>query len=456
MPDKKIILRADAILRPGDDPPILEAEEIYIQGGRIAAVGPQGERFAREEADEVHDLPGAALMAGLVNAHTHMALTFLRGVAADADLGEFFSRMTPHEHLVSREHAYWAVRLALVEMIRAGITTVVDMFEWMDITAQAVKESGLRAGLVSELAGVRPEPRGARGSGFSLPTGRLILDDQYGMERLAQAEEEIEGVLELGSSRLTPMLGPHSLYSCSPELLAEAAEAAGRLGVSLCIHLAENQSLERQVRQRYGSTAKIMRETGLLERHVLGVHCIYLKPEEVEQVAAHSFGMAHCPGSNLKLGERPAPVERFLEAGIPVGLGTDSVMSNDNLDILEEARLAALIHKGNSRRAGVLPGDTALQMATGLGAEAIGLPEIGKVRPGYMADLIVVDLAGPHWHPGHEPMMNLLYAANSRDVRAVMVGGEWVMWDRAIRTLDEAAVVDYARRITTSRLPGKG
>jgi 5-methylthioadenosine/S-adenosylhomocysteine deaminase len=223
------------------------------------------------------------------------------------------------------------------------------------------------------------------------------------------------------------------------------------LAVPISIHLSEDRTLEAQVRRRYGSSVRLLEQTGLLRQHCVGVHCIYFRPEEVERLAEHPFGVAHCPASNLKLGEKLAPVPEFLKRGVPVGLGTDSVMSNDNLDILEEARLAALAHKGSQRNAGVLPGDLALQMATCMGAEAIGLgATIGRLQPGYLADLIVLETNGPHWVPSRSPLMAVLYAASSRDVQASMVNGEWIMRDRQLLAFDEEEVLSRARQALNS------
>lgn len=445
---RKTILRGGLVLRPGDDPPVIVGADLYIQDRYLVAVGEAGQPFPAAEADEVLDLSGHVVMPGLINAHTHTPLTYLRGVAQDVDMGGFFNRMGPYYHLVRREYAYWTTLLALTEMIRNGVTTCLDMFEWMDEVGRAVKQSGMRAGLACELAGVGPAPKGKRGSGFSLSTMRMILDDKYGRERLKQAEAEVVSVRALNCDRLIPYLGPHALYSCSPDLLAETAALAQKLAVSISIHLAENRSLESQVRRRYGSSARLLEETGLLKQHCIGAHCIYLTPAEVERLAGHHFGVAHCPTSNLKLGEQLAPVPAFLEAGIPVGLGTDSVMSNDNLDVLEEARLAVLVHKSRWRDVTVLAGDVALQMATCLGAEAMGIGDrVGRLRPGYLADLIVLNTSGPHWQPAPAPMMAVLYAASTRDVQSVMVDGVWVMRNRVIQTFNEAEVISNARRI---------
>ena len=178
------------------------------------------------------------------------------------------------------------------------------------------------------------------------------------------------------------------------------------------------------------------------------MHCIYLNENEIQELAGTPFAVAHCLGSNLKLGEKTAPISTFLKHGIPVGLGTDSVMSNDNLDILEEVRLTALVHKGDQKDPSFLSGDLALQMATNMGAKAIGLENrIGRLKPGYLADLIVFEKSAPYWIPAPDPMMTVLYAASSRDIIHLMVSGNWVMKDRTILTFDEEAVNRRARAV---------
>lgn len=444
---RRILLRGVTVVRPGDDPAVLPDADLHIDGQQLVAVGPYGQKFPAADADEALDCQGLVALPGLINTHTHTPLTYLRGVAQDVGLGDFFGRLGAYGHLVRREHAYWATLLAAAEMIRAGVTTCLDMFEWMDEVGRAFADSGLRAGLACEFAGVRPARKVARQPGFNVGGLRLVLDDAYGRDRLAQAEAEIAAIRALGCDRLTPFLGPHALYSCSVELLAEAAALAQRLNVPVTIHVAEHQALESQIRRRYGSTVAVLEETGILDARCVGVHAIYFTPAERERLSTRRFGVAHCPGSNLKLGEGLAPVPDYLAAGMPVGLGTDSVMSNDNLDILEECRLAALAHKGERRRADVLAGDRALQMATSLGAEALGLDGIiGRLRPGFRADLILLDASGPHWAPQPVDAAAVLYAASLGDVRAVMVDGAWVLREGVIQTFDEAEVLARARR----------
>src|SRR5579859_4474761 len=204
---RKTILRGCLILQPGGDPAVMNEADICIRGRELVAVGTLGQPFASQDADEVVDLAGRVVMPGLINVHTHTPLTFLRGVAQDVGLSDFFSVMAPHGHLISREHAFWTTLLAVTEMIRNGVTTFVDMFEWMDEAGRAVQKSGIGGGLACEFAGVAPAPKGARGNGFSLSNLRMILDDGYGRRRLQQAEAEIAAIRALGCDRLYPFLG---------------------------------------------------------------------------------------------------------------------------------------------------------------------------------------------------------------------------------------------------------
>ena len=447
----KVLLKNATILRPGDNPALIKGGEVYIDGITIVGVEGEGSPFRERVADEVLDLQGSIVMPGFINTHTHTPLTYLRGAAQDVGLADFFQCLAPYAHLISREYAYWSSLLAQVEMIRNGITAFVDSFEWVDEISRAVVDSGLRAVLVSEIGGIKAASSGARANAYTIGSMAYDFDEAYGQERLSQALAAIATVQSLDCSRLSNFLGPHALYSCSPDLLKAIATHAKRMNLPISVHLAEEENLETQIRKRHGSSVTLLEETGLLDLPCLGVHSIYLDDEEIRQLQGKAFAMAHCLGSNLKLGEKPAPLAEFLRLGIPVGLGTDSVMSNDNLDILEEARLTALVNKGSERDPSFLAGDLALQMATCMGAEAIGLGDrIGRLKPGYLADLAVVEIKEPHWIPAPDPFMALLYASSSRDVIHVMVDGNWVMKDRRILTVHEEEILAKAGEITES------
>lgn len=451
-PDRKIILQSATVLRPGDEPNCIEGADIHIQGDRLVAIAGQGNPFPLHEADEIIDLKNDVVLPGFINTHTHTHLTYLRGVAQDVGLADFFQCMSPHGYLASREYAYGASLLAQAEMIRNGITTCVDMCQWSDEIAKAARDSGLRVALANEVAGMQIAPRTSRLPGYLLGASRFIPDDTFGQERLSQAEEELSNIQKLNCDRIYPFLSPHALYSCSPDLLAKIASVAKELQLPISIHLAEEERIETQIRRKHGSSIALLRDTGILDVHCLGVHCIYLKREEIEKLGGASFGVAHCLGSNLKLGDRPMPLSDFIDAGIPVGLGTDSVMSNDNLDLLEEARLVSLVHKSQRRDAGFIPDDYALQMATCLGAQAIGLGQhVGRLRPGFLADLIVLERKRPYWHSAASPLFTVLYAASSADIHSVMVSGSWVMRYREILTFNEEEVLQSAKTICSEK-----
>lgn len=444
-PDRRIIIRDGTILRPGDHPNCLEGADICISGNRLLAIASEGEPFPSHEADEIVHLSGDIILPGLINTHTHTHLTYLRGVAQDVGLADFFARMAPYGYLAQREYAYGASLLAQAEMIRNGITTYVDMCQWSDEIARAARDSGLRVVLANEVAGMRIAPRASRFPGYLLGVSRFVWDEGFGQERLSQAQEELSTIQKMNCDRLHLYLSPHALYSCSPDLLSKIAGVAKQLQLPISLHLAEEEKIEAQIRRQHGSSIALLKDSGILDVHCLGVHCIYLKREEIEQLRGTSFGVAHCLGSNMKLGDRPMPLKHFLDAGIPVGLGTDSVMSNDNLDLLEEARLTVLVHKSQERDAGFLSDDYPLQMATCAGAEAIGLgQQIGRLRPGYLADLIVLERKRPYWQSTASPLFTVLYAASSADVHSMMVNGTWVMRDRVILSFDEAEVLRFA------------
>ena len=309
-------------------------------------------------------------------------------------------------------------------MIKSGTTTFADMYFEMDQVALAVEQSGLRACLSRGMIGVAPGARKA-------------------------VEESVSFVREWNGragGRIITMFGPHAPYTCPPEYLEEIISLAGQYGAGLHIHVAETRDEIRQIKESYGTTpVRHLDKIGLFELPVLAAHCVHLDQEEIEILAARKVGVAHCPESNMKLASGIAPVTRMLAAGVNVGLGTDGAASNNNLDMLEEMRSASLLQKVANEDPVVLPSFEALRMATRAGAEVLGLPDVGLLKPGMKADLILVDFNRPHLCPRHDFFAHMVYAAHSADVDTVIINGEVVMEGRRVLTMDEEEVMRKAQ-----------
>lgn len=409
---------------------IIPTGDLLIEDDTIKAVGPAGSKPADlpagRQGAEVIDGTGKVALPGLVNAHTHAAMTLFRGYADDLALKEWLEdKIWPLEAHLTPDDVYQGSRLAIAEMIKGGTTCFADMYFYPDEVARAVTESGIRASLCGVLLGIRPT------------ADQDLADAVRFTERWQGAED-----------RVTAVFGPHSLYTCKTEHLKRIADAARELGTGIHTHLLETRTERDEIKSFNGAGPfEILKETGLLERPMLAAHSVYLSAEERDLIKEYPFTPVHTPGSNLKLASGIAPIAEYVTAGIKAGLGTDGAASNNNLDMLEEARLAALIHKVETFDPTVVSAYEALEMATRGGAKAVGLDDkIGQLEEGMRADVILVDMRSPHLTPRHDVVANLVYSASAADVTETIVNGRILMRDRKLTTLDEAQTMADAAR----------
>jgi 5-methylthioadenosine/S-adenosylhomocysteine deaminase len=416
----KILISNTTVVTMSDNADILEVADILIEDGRIAGLGPAGSLDA--DGADVVDGRGRVALPGFVNAHTHAAMTLLRGYADDLPLTEWLeTKIWPREAFLSEGDVYDGTMLAAAEMIRGGTTCFADMYFAADEIAAAVTDSGLRASVCGVILG-------------TLPT----ID-----EDLARAIDFVGRWNDPGN-RITGAFGPHSLYTCGADVLERVATEAKRLGTLTHLHFLETAHERNDVTTFQERTPlHALTEAGLLETPVLAAHCVDLSDREIGVLQQAPFAAAHCPGSNLKLASGIAPAPDYLSRGLTTGLGTDGAASNNNLDMLEEARLAALIHKANRSDATVVTAYQALSMATRGGAAALRQGDrIGQLTPGFQADLILLDTTRPHMAPQHNIVANIVYSAGAADVTDTMVDGRWLMRDREIQSLNEREVIE--------------
>ena len=429
-----IVLTMDAEYR------IFEPGAVAVDGDSIVAVGPAEEIEAAYTAKETVDVQGQVLMPGLVNAHTHVPMTLLRGLADDLRLDVWLlGYMMPVEReFVSPEFVYLGTQLACIEQIRSGITCFADMYYFEDAVAQATAEAGMRA-VCSETILKFPTP-----------------DAETYEDALEYTREFIQKWK--GHPLIVPSVAPHAPYTCTEEILRETAALAAEFDVPLHTHLAETAlEVENSNREQGTPVIPYVKRQGLFDARVLAAHCVHVDEGEIHTLGQAGAGVAHNPSSNLKLASGFAPVAAMIETNLNVGIGTDGPASNNDLDMFEEMRLASFIAKGATGDPTVLPARTVLAMGTRIGAQALHLGEItGSLEPGKRADLVMVDISPLHNSPRfrRDPQgiyAQLIYAAKSTDVTDVMVNGRWLMRGRQLLTLNEAELLsqaeDYARRI---------
>lgn len=410
---------------------------VAVRGARIAGVGGRGELAEKFPGAAAEDFGEAAILPGFVNCHTHLELTAMRGFL-EAEEGDFFAWLrkltVARGERMTAEDLYDSAAWGAVEALRAGVTCVGDASDAGATTMRALRDAGLRGVVFKEAFG--PDARTAR-------------------ERFERARADIE-LLRAGETALVTLgLSPHAPYSVSPPLLTLLAEYAVSERLPLMMHAAESEAEDLLIREGRGSfaeglaargiefrargasTIRHLAAAGILDARPLLAHCVRVDEEDVRLIRERGARVAHCPKSNAKLGHGRAPLAELLGAGVAVGLGSDSVASNNTCDLLEEARFAVLGSRalGGGRMAGA--GD-ALRLATRGGAEALGLEQrTGALAEGLEADLVAVRLDGPHQRPVYDPAAALAFASSGRDVLLTLVAGRELFRDGRVTTLDE-------------------
>jgi 5-methylthioadenosine/S-adenosylhomocysteine deaminase len=401
---------------------------IAIRRGKIESAGPSDEIQSAFESSETLDISGCVALPGLINAHTHAAMTLFRGLADDLPLMDWLQgHIFPAEKNLNEEWVYWGTMLACAEMILSGTTAFCDMYLFEHKVAEAAKRAGMRA-LVGEVLYDFPSP--AYGEIENGLRHTELLIDRW-----------------LGDPLVIIAIEPHALYTCSPDLLKKCHEISVRREAPLVVHLSENEAEVEQTLSMYGRRPVAHLEAlGLLGPRLVADHCVALNETDIGMLARNQVKVVHNPESNMKLASGIAPVPRLLESGVTVALGTDGCASNNNLDMFGEMNTCAKLHKAAALDPTVLSAETALKMATGSGARALGWEGLtGQITPGMLADLIVVDFRKPHLTPVYNPVSHLVYAAGAADVRHSVIGGRLVMKDRTLLTLDLEEIFGHVR-----------
>ena len=402
---------------------------VYIEDDKILDIGEcQALRAKYQDAKKI-DAEGMVVMPGLINTHIHSGL--IRGTAEDLPLWEWLSKhVDPMHRALTADIAYAASRLSYTESILAGTTCVMDMYRFMHRSADAAEELGIRAVLVPYVA------------------------DKAGYDYFESIEDNvrlIESHQGAANGRIQVWMGLEHMVYATEQTYHKIADLAARYDVGIHTHGEESLEMSQLVRQKYGrSTVEVFLDRGILGPKTVLAHCCWLTPTEIDILAKTGTGIAHCPVSNMKLASGVSPVVDCLEKGVKVGLGTDGIKENNNMDLFEEMKFASLLQKVHRLDATVMPAEETLKLATIYGARTLGLgDQIGSLEPGKKADIILVTLRRPHLSPKilgkYENIVpNLVFSANGSDVDTVLVDGKILLENRSLQTGDEDEIIDRA------------
>jgi 5-methylthioadenosine/S-adenosylhomocysteine deaminase len=418
------IIRGGTVVTMDNASHVFENGAVAIRGERIVAVGTSAEITRQYSALRVINAAGKVVMPGLINTHTHVPMVLFRGIADDLLLPEWLQKyIFPAEAKnVNEEFVRWGTRLGCLEMIRGGTTTYVDMYYFEDAIADETAKAGMR-GVLGETV-----------LDFPAPDNKTWDAAMSYAEKFAQKWK--------GHALIVPAIAPHAPYTVSTEHLKQTHAFSQRLGVPLVIHVAEDPSETKTIKERYNaSSVAYLESLNLLDNRTIAAHMVWPTEEDIKTLAAREVGVAHCPQSNMKLAAGAAPVPQMLKAGVNVGLGTDGAASNNDLNLWEEIDTAAKLHKFVSKDPTTLNAKEALELATIRGARAIHLDkEIGSLEAGKRADLILVNMTAAHQTPLYNVYSHLVYATKASDVETVIINGKVVMLNRRVLTIDERMV----------------
>ncbi len=432
-----LVVKGDYIISMDEKQTVISNGAVAVRDGLIVALGAADEISAAYSASETLSGDNRIVMPGLINGHSHAAMTLLRGVADDLPLMEWLNDyIFPAEvEFVDAEFVRIGTELACWEMIRGGTTMFVDMYYFPDVVADVVESCGMRAMVSATVIDQRS------------PDAENAADSiRKGLEFIGRWKDK--------NSRIIPIFGPHANYTLNADQLRETRAAANEAGVSISIHMSESPFELQYSKDTYGMTPIAFFESiGFLDGPTIAAHVVWPTETEIPILAERGVGVIHNPTSNMKLASGISPVAEMMRAGVLVGLGTDGAASNNDLDMWEEMRLAAFLQKVDRMDPEVMSAQTVLTMATSGGAEAIGLrDQIGALSIGMKADLIQVSFDDVHFVPTYDVISHLVYVADEQDVATVIVDGKVLMRDKVILTVDTERVAHEARELA-KRIP---
>jgi len=433
-----LLVRGGTVVTVDREMRVLAGGSVAVRGGVIEAVIAPGQSLP--PARETIDATGHLVIPGLVNTHGHVPMILLRGIADDLKLMEWLNSVIfPAEAKnVNPDFVYWGTLLAAIEMARDGTTTFTDMYYFEEDIARATDKAGIRGVLGQTIIG------------FPAPDYKTTDEALAGTESFLRRYKD--------HPRVVPSVAPHALYTTSVEVVRKARELSRRYGIPFQIHGHESPEEDVSVRQKLGrTTLSVLEEAGVLGPGMIVHHAITVTPDDIQRLVRHGVSVSHNPESNMKGASGLSPVPDMLKAGVVVGLGTDGAASNNNLDLFEEMDTAAKVHKLFRSDPTVMPAREVFRLATLGGARALGLGDrLGSLEPGKQADLVLVDVRTPELTPIYDVYSHLVYAIKGGNVRTVIVGGQVVVRDRKMTTVDADEVMARCNEIKARVLKSLG
>lgn len=395
---------------------------IAVEDNKITYVGKDMPENMQDA--EIVDGKGKLATAGMVNTHGHVSMTLLRSYADDMELMDWLqNKIWPIEDKMNAQDIYWGAMLGIAEMLKGGTTCFADMYAFMENVARACAETGIRANLCRGLIGVAPD------KDVKLAENNVLAANWQGYD----------------NGRIRISYGPHAPYTCPVDYLEKVIKAAADHEAEIQMHLCETKFEVDSCMKEHGLTPiQLMDKLGMFDLGTIAAHCVHLTDNDMEIMATKKVRVAHNPQSNLKLASGIAPVAKMLEKGICVGIGTDGASSNNNLDMLEECRAAAMLHKATNFDPLAVPAQKAWEMATVDGAKTLGFDNLGLLEAGQLADIVLWDMHKPYWYPRNNKLSLLVYAASANDADTVIVAGKKVVAGGKLLTFDEEKIYAQA------------
>lgn len=401
----------------------IQKNSILIVDNKIQEIG---DNLSVNDADVVINGHDKITMPGLINTHSHVAMTLLRGVGDDQDLQKWLNDyIWPREAKLNEDLVYAGSKLAMAEMIKTGTTMFNDMYFFMEETAKAVDESGMRALL-----------------GYGMID---LFDDEKRKSELKITENFINKCHNTANGRIQVSVAPHAPYTCSEDILIESKKLADKKNLKLHIHVSETQKeVDDLQKERNETPFEYLNNIGLLDENTIAAHGVWTTSDEMKILKEKNVSISHNPSSNMKLASGIAPVNDYIKNNVNVSIGTDGVSSNNNLDMFSEMKLTALLQKVDTLDPKVLPARSTFNMATKNGAKALGV-NAGEIKEGKLADIVLVDINVPHMTPNRNPLSNIIYSALGSDVDTVICDGKILLENKELKTINEKEVIEDAK-----------